>query len=383
MHVIEAMHRGGAESLILEHVRYADTGTDSWVCALNRGGPALEAVRGLGAHTVVLEKGGGRLGGLKRLTDLMQRERIDVVNGHNPTGALYATLAARLAGVREVYRTEHSLHYPGRHSRAYAGILEPVLTAASRGVIGVCEAVHRSHASRMRWAKDKFVTIANGVSDVAPTHARDEVRRAIGLEPSHRVVLAIGSLTRQKAQHVLVAAMADVHRRLPSARLLLVGDGPLGDALAAQGRTLGLEDIVRMPGARDDVADLIEAADVFVLSSIREGLSVTLLEAMRGARPAVVTRVGGNSEAVADGVTGLVVPPGDPLGLALALTDLLADPARAQAFGESARRRYLERYTAERMVRETEALYRLGPKGAWSANTPPAMENAERAAARA
>jgi glycosyltransferase involved in cell wall biosynthesis len=383
MHVIEAMHRGGAESLILEHVRYADTGTESWVCALNRGGPALEAVRALGARTVVLDKGGGHLGGLRRLTELMRRERIDVVNGHNPTGALYATIAARLAGVRDVYRTEHSLHYPGRHSRVYAHVLEPVLTAASRGVICVCEAVHRSHAPRMPWAKDTFVTIANGVSESAPARARDDVRRALGLDPSHGVVLAIGSLTKQKAQHVLVAAMADVQRRQPSARLVLVGDGPLAADLAGQVRTLGLDDVVRMPGARDDVADLIEAADVFVLSSVREGLSVTLLEAMRGARPAVVTRVGGNAEAVADGVTGLVVPTGDPPALAAALADLLGDPARARAFGEAARRRYVERYTAERMVRETEALYRLGPKGAWSAPAARAREGAERAVARA
>ncbi len=99
------------------------------------------------------------------------------------------------------------------------------------------------------------------------------------------------------------------------------------------------------------------AADVFVLSSVREGLSVTLLEAMRAGRPAVATRIGGNTEAVEDGVTGTIVPAGDPAALGAARGALLGDPARAAAAGEAARRRFEQRFRAERMVRETEAIY--------------------------
>jgi len=116
LHVIESMVQGGAESLILEHVRHASAGTESTVCALNRGGPALDAARALGAEAVLLEKGGRRLAGIGRLRALMRDRAIDVVNGHNPTGALYATVAATLAGVPAIVRTEHSVHYAGRNS---------------------------------------------------------------------------------------------------------------------------------------------------------------------------------------------------------------------------------------------------------------------------
>jgi glycosyltransferase involved in cell wall biosynthesis len=128
--------------------------------------------------------------------------------------------------------------------------------------------------------------------------------------------------------------------------------------LESQARRVSPAGRIRFLGARGDVADLLEAADLFVLSSEREGLSVTLLEAMRGGRPAVATRIGGNPEAIADGETGLIVPPGDAPALAQALSALLLDGARAAALGEAGRARWARLFTAERMVGETERLYR-------------------------
>jgi glycosyltransferase involved in cell wall biosynthesis len=358
LHVIEGMHTGGAESLIVEHVRHAGPGVQSLVCGLNRGGPAMDAAVAAGARGLVLEKGDGRLHGLRRLAAWMRDQRVDVVNGHNPTGSLYGTLAGRLAGVSAVFRTEHSIHYPGRHSGLYARVLEPALTGASDRVVCVCEAVRQSHAPRFPWAARRFVTVVNGVPDAAPGRPRDAVRRELELEPGDRVALTIGSLTPQKAQHVMLDAFADVARRVPEARLVIVGDGPLRATLERRAAELALGWAVRFLGARHDVADLLSAADVFALSSVREGLPVTLLECMRAGRPAVVSRVGGNAEAVADGETGRVVPVGDPAAFAEALTELLADRERARAWGALARERWARRFTAERMVRETEALYR-------------------------
>jgi len=128
--------------------------------------------------------------------------------------------------------------------------------------------------------------------------------------------------------------------------------------LLAQAGALRLGTRARFLGARLDAPDLMGAADVFVLSSEREGLSITLLEAMRAGCPCVATRIGGNTEAVDDGVTGRIVPASDAEALAAALAELLRDPARARAFGAAGRRRWAERFTAERMVRATEALYR-------------------------
>ena len=131
LHVIDSMVRGGAESLILEHIRHAGPGVESMVCALNRSGPSLEIAASLGARTRLLGKGANHLEGLRQLATLMREWRVEVVNGHNPTGALYATPAARWADVPVVFRSEHSIHYPGRHSRVYPAI-EAVLTAMTQ-----------------------------------------------------------------------------------------------------------------------------------------------------------------------------------------------------------------------------------------------------------
>src|SRR6185503_8111171 len=145
---------------------------------------------------------------------------------------------------------------------------------------------------------------------------RESVRAALGLAAGEPVVLTVGSLTSQKAQSVLVDAWAQVARGRPDARLLIAGEGPLRADLERQIAALGLGEAVTLLGARRDAADLMEAADVFVLSSVREGLSITLLEAMRAGRPAVATRIGGNGEAIAEGETGLLVPMRDAEALA-------------------------------------------------------------------
>lgn len=358
MHVVEAMHQGGAESLVVEHVRLAAPGVESTVVALNRGGPALEAAAAAGAEAIVLGKGGARLSGLLRLARLMKERRVDVVNGHNPSGALYGTLAARLAGVPASFRTEHSIHYPGRGFRFY-GPVEALLTRLAERVICVCEASRASHAPRFRGLEDRFVTVANGIAETAaPARPREEVRAALGLSPDRPVALTVGSLTPQKSQDVLLRAMAAARARAADAVLLVAGEGRLRERLLALHAELGLGDSVRFLGPRNDVPDLMAACDVFVLSSSREGLSVTLLEAMRAARPCVATAVGGNAEAVADGVTGRIVPVGDVAAMAGALAELLGDPARRAAFGAAGRERWRERFTAARMVGETERLYR-------------------------
>jgi glycosyltransferase involved in cell wall biosynthesis len=358
LHVIEAMHQGGAESLVVEHVRLAAPDVTSTVVALNRGGPALEAAAAAGAEAVQLGKGGNRLAALARLSRLMRDLRIDVVNGHNPTGAMYATLAARLAGVAVAFRTEHSIHYPGRGFRFY-GPIEALLTRSTEKVICVCEAARASHAPRFRGLEDRFLTVLNGIAEPAcAPRARDEVRAGLGIAAGRPVALTVGSLTPQKSQDVLLRAMAVARDRVPGALLLVAGEGRLREPLRELHATLGLGESVRFLGARDDVPDLMAACDLFVLSSSREGLSVTLLEAMRAGRAAIATEVGGNREAVADGSTGRIVPVGGVTEMAGALAELLGDPARLVALGQAGRERWRERFTAERMVGETEALYR-------------------------
>lgn len=355
LHVIEAMDCGGGESMVVEHVRHAGPGVEVMVCALNRGGPALEAARAAGARTLVLQ-GCGRLERIGRLAAFIREEAVTVVNGHNPVGGLAAALAARLAGVRAVLRTEHSIHYAGRHSAAWP-VLERIATALTTCVVCVCETVRASHVTRFPRVARRFVTVCNGISAAPALLPRAQARAALGFGPQERVVLTVGSLTPQKAQHVLLEAFAQVSADVPGSRLLIAGDGPLRSMLEARRDALGLAESVRFLGAREDVTDLLVAADVFTLSSRREGLPVTVLEAMRAGRAVVITRAGGCAEAVTEGISGALVPVGDAAALGAALGAVLADPERCVRQGEAGRERWAREFTAERMVLETERLY--------------------------
>ena len=182
------------------------------------------------------------------------------------------------------------------------------------------------------------------------------------------MVVTTARLTPQKDHATLIDALPAVLARHPACRIWLIGTGPLEDRLKQQAHARGVADAVSFMGHRADVPDLLAAADLFVLPSRFEGLPLAVLEAMAHGLPVVATRVGGTDEVVIDGVTGRLVDPGDPHGLATAIGDLLADRARARALGREGRARFLDAFTASRMADETAQLFEelglsSGPQG--------------------
>ena len=168
----------------------------------------------------------------------------------------------------------------------------------------------------------------------------------------------VAALTGHKDHATLLAAAARVLARRPETRFVIVGEGELEPSLAAQARALGLEGRCVFAGFRNDLDRLVPAFTVFCLSSHMEGLGTSLLDAMSFAVPIVATAAGGIPEAVSDGITGRLVPPRDPDALATALVEALESPERRAAWGAAGRRRFEERFTADRMVETTLAVYR-------------------------
>jgi glycosyltransferase involved in cell wall biosynthesis len=177
--------------------------------------------------------------------------------------------------------------------------------------------------------------------------------------PHHAPIVGnVAALVPHKGQRHLVEAAALVVQTVPDARFVIAGDGDLRDSLERQIRDRRLEKHVFLTGFRPDVLSLLKAFDVFVMSSVTEGLGTSLLDAMACGKPIVATRAGGMPEAVADGETGLLVPPRDPAALAAAIVRLLTEaPARA-AMCAAALARVRAHFTAERMVDATLAVYR-------------------------
>jgi glycosyltransferase involved in cell wall biosynthesis len=163
----------------------------------------------------------------------------------------------------------------------------------------------------------------------------------------------------QKTHEAFLRALSEVRRSQTRVQGWIIGDGPLRADLEAQAMDLGLlPDGVRFLGERSDVPSLLKASDAFVLpTAVREGLSLSVLEAMATGLPVVATDVGGNREVVENDETGLLVPPGDVSGLAAAMQRIVEAPGQARAWGEKARAKVFARFTLDRMVREYEHLY--------------------------
>lgn len=183
-----------------------------------------------------------------------------------------------------------------------------------------------------------------------PTEARRETRRRWRTPESAPLVIAVGSLTPEKRPDRLLRVVDRVRRSVPNVHVWWVGAGPLSGALEEEARRLGLQDRFHLLGAQEWVATPLAAADVLVLTSDTEGLPAVILEAGALGLPVVAPRVGGIAEAVVDGTTGLLTPAGDEAGLARAVEDLLREPSRARALGESARRHVEERFSWDRTV---------------------------------
>jgi len=184
-----------------------------------------------------------------------------------------------------------------------------------------------------------------------------DAHAAFWLPKGAALVGNVAALAAHKGQRHLVAAAVKVVRELPDTRFLIVGEGELRDQLERQIHDLGLDRHVVLTGFRSDVLGLVKSFDLFVMSSITEGLGSAILEAMVCRRPVVATRAGGIPEAVDDEVTGIIVPPHDEDALAAGILRLLRSPALRDQFGLAGRQRVIDAFSVERLVAGTARVY--------------------------
>jgi len=298
---------------------------------------------------------------LRRLAGRLHDDPPDLLHTHNITSLVFGAFAARIAGARlgrriPVVYTEHDRAFPGplanRALHFTAGRLVDRVVVVARWIEG----------ELIRWEAfppDRIEVIPNGVEGERFEQPVDalQVRASLGVGPIAPLALCVARLVPVKNHALLLGAWRRVADIWPDALLLLAGDGPDRAALERKAEALKLGRRIRFLGDRADVPQLLAAADLHVLTSSSEGMSLTLLEAMAAGKVSVATAVGGNPEVLEDGRTGVLVPPGDLQALASALVDLLQHPERARSMGAAARRAFRERYTVEAMIARYEDLY--------------------------
>jgi glycosyltransferase involved in cell wall biosynthesis len=289
-----------------------------------------------------------------RLARVVRDLRPDVVHAHDPHGLAMAALARSFAspsaGFALVAARRVDFHLKGNaFSRWKYRQVDGIITAS--------DAIRRILISD-GFAPDQVVTVHEGIDvDHVAAAPRVDLHGELWLPAGAPIVGNVAALVPHKGQRHLIDAVPLVLRAVPDARFVIVGEGELRESLERHIHDLHIEKHVFLTGFRRDVPGLIKAFDLFVLCSTTEGLGTSVLDAMACGRAVVGTHAGGIPESVVDGETGLLVPTHDNRALAAAIVRLLQDDALRRRMGEAGRERVEKKFSVERMVEETAAVY--------------------------
>lgn len=303
------------------------------------------------------------LAAARRLGHLLRDERFDILHCHTPHAHAIALLARwftpvdrtpKLVVARRVdFAIRRRSDFPRLGATKYNRA--DVIIAVSKAV--------RDILIRDGVLPERVAVVYEGI-DVARIERapdrRQEIRASLGIREGERLVLNVAALTAHKGQRYLVAAVPAIRAACPAARVVIFGEGELRDELQAQAGKLKLGDALIFAGFRppEEIPSVLKAADVFVMSSVEEGLGTSLFDAMAAGTPIVATRAGGIPEIVQDGETGLLVPTHDSAALAKDVVRLLKDAVLARRLAAAAAIHVRREGTKERMVDETIRVYR-------------------------
>lgn len=301
--------------------------------------------------------------GFFRLYRFLRASNYTIVHTHTSKAGFVGRIAARLAGIPIVIHTAHGF---ALHERS--GVVVRTLVARLERVAGrfadrliTVSKFHRDWALRLNISDPtRVIAIPNGIPEtrVYSTRTTHQVRMEIGIGPGEAMLLTLGRLAPQKGIEYLLRAVPLVRSMVDRPfRVVLAGDGELRAELQALAEGLGVARLVVFLGFREDVGDLVAASDVVVLPSLREGLSIALLEAMAAGKPIVATSIGSNVEATGGGRGALLVPPRDVSSLANAVATLLNSPELCTKLAKQARKIFEQEYTEERMLESYVRLY--------------------------
>ncbi len=356
--LVDGLLNGGAETIAARIAIGLDPARfERFICVTRpTDAAAVAEVEATGVKVLALErKARWAVWDWAPLVTLLRRERIDVLHSHMFGSNVWGVVLGPLARVPVIVAHEHG---SDTASRPLQRFLDRALVGRRADlVVAVSEADRRRLVDLERVSSGKVRVIPNAALPRV-AHGSD-VRAELGIGSDAPVVVNVGVVRPEKALANLVRAATILAPELPGLRVLVAGGGPAPhvEELERLVRELGIDRTVTLLGWREDVADVLAAADVVVICSDREGQPLALMEYMAAGKAIVATRVGGIPELIEDRVQGLLVPPGNVDALAGAIRDLLRDPRLREELGRRARERQQTELDFELLVRRFEALY--------------------------
>lgn len=366
VHIVNRLAIGGLETVLVELINHMpDTHYRHAIVCITEATDFKKRIHRSDVPIFELHKRPGHEPGLyRRAWTLLRQLKPAIVHTYNISGMELA-FVARVAGVRCCVHAEHGRDASDPLGRNWKyNALRKVSRMFIDRWIAVSMDLHAWMADTLHVSHANRILVYNGVATGRfrhDTEVRRRLRHDLGFKESELVIGTIGRLDPVKNQTLLIDAFADLRQRGAGARdrlrLVIVGDGPLRADLQTRVAQAEIQRVTWMPGARDDVADILNALDLFVLPSIAEGVPMTILEAMATSRPVVATAVGGNAEVVLDNETGFLVPDGDAAALSAAIGRYIDEPSLLDKHGAAARMRVQQHFSIEAMTAKYTSLY--------------------------
>jgi len=312
--------------------------------------------KGIKIDSIKREASGLDFGLIKTLKTYVKLNNIDVLHCHQYTPYVYG-LFASLGTSTPVIFTEHGRFYPDSYKWKRV-LLNPILSLFTSSITAISKATAEALIKYENFPRRKVTVIYNGIQFNPSSFSNNSnLRKELGIDKEANLLGTIARLDTIKNQSMMIEAFAQVVKHFPNSYLLIVGDGPEREPLEQLRKKLCIQERVIFTGFKINPQRFFNIIDIFLLPSLSEGTSMTLLEAMAFKKPAIVTDVGGNPEIVKHNVTGLVTPNKDMPAFSKAIQELLKDPTKANKLGLQGLNRYNQLFKAEEMVNKYQNLY--------------------------
>ncbi len=352
LHVVESLHTGGMEKIVALIVRSMAKDYDMHVWCLSEEGKLGRALANEGMNIKVL--------GLTsyfnpfnvfRLAGRLHQEKFDIIHTHGYFASTFVRLAGLLVGMPAMITHTHTIFDNLKRRNVW---IDRFLNNFTYKNIFIAEASKKSFIDHGYKENERQVVLYNGCEDAGFVERDFTVK--------NKKIITVASLYEHKGHTYLFRAFKGVLEAHEDIQLLLVGDGLLEDSLKSEAEELGLGENIVFLGAQDDVNQYLAQAHIFVLPSLREGIPLSVIEAMASGLPVIASDVGGLKEMIQEDENGLLCPPKNSDLLKNAILSLLEDTQKCSQFAQASRQTYLDKFTSKRMIDGLDQIYQQGIK---------------------
>jgi len=358
MHVTHNMDFGGTEQVIRHVIASVDSELfiSSVVCIDGYVGEIGLQMIDKGIQIDSINRGSGfNLNTISSLRRLVLESKIDVLHCHQYTPFCYGVLACIGTPAKAIF-TEHGRFHPDSYTWKRRFVNQLLYRMAVK-ITCISEATRKA-LDQYEWIpKKRIEVIYNGVSTPQLNQPVGSVRKSLGISESTFVLGTIARLDPIKNQCMMIEAFAELRKTIPDSALIIAGDGPERAALEERANQLEVKQTVYFSGFITEIADYLDAFDVFLLTSFSEGTSMTLLEALAAAKVIVATMVGGNAEVLEQGKTGMLIASGDQTALVQSLIDINSNHTLRSELSANAQLSFRKRFSDEKMSSAYTRLY--------------------------